>query len=459
MSSLPEHHVPAASHASRRPTHEDAAAGDVGVADPPVPPALRAGDQDAMPVLVLPAWGIDRETYERLCRHLGFTPSSTLYAKVAHYLLQVASGAPAPQGFAAWIADSAPGPLALRFVDLGTRLLMPRHPWRYRLNAIVAAHECDPVGYREMLPAQGSAGRAWLGVLATGVAVAATALPGVLWWGGRYCAYRLRGGGQRRERDYFGGKTVLVTGASRGLGLALVGRLLGLGARVVAVARSADALTALHEQAAVAGCGERLTVVAADLASPAPTSTILEHAGLDGARIDVVVANAGIKGEATGAVAPDVLRRTFAVNLFAAADAAATLAPAWRTRGDGHFVFVSSMGRWHGMVGTGAYNASKAALSVLAESLAMDLRQGGSSGVRVTVAEPGLIRTGMIAPRGLQRLLSVSAATAARRILASAARGDAVCRFPWSFACLTAAVALLPMRLRVKILARAKAVR
>jgi NAD(P)-dependent dehydrogenase (short-subunit alcohol dehydrogenase family) len=179
------------------------------------------------------------------------------------------------------------------------------------------------------------------------------------------------------------------------------------------------------------------------------------QAGLDAGRIDAVIANAGVKEESVGPGAYEALKRTFAVNVFGAVQTATAILPAWGKRGGGRVIFISSQGRWHGMARTGAYNASKAALSIFAESMAMDLRAEAAP-IRITLVEPGLIRTGMVGRGMLQNLLSVDTETAARNILQCAARGCLTCRFPFLFTMMTAAVAVLPMGLRVRVLGRVK---
>jgi NAD(P)-dependent dehydrogenase (short-subunit alcohol dehydrogenase family) len=406
--------------------------------------------------LSLPGWGIDGDLYERLCRHLGFTPSPDLYGKLSRYLLQTAATQPAPTGFARWLAELRPGRTAFGWLDIWTRLLMPASPWRYRLNAIIGIHECDPQGYREMMRGAGSGIKAWAAAISSAAALVLNLIPGFLWLCGQGCLYMVSRNTTQRERNHFEGATTLVTGASRGLGLAFVARLLSLGAYVIAVARDSAALQSLRDQAAEAGFGERLRVAAADVATPGAITEALRAAGIDGSRIDTAIINAGVKEGSAGPDAEEAVRRTFGVNVFGAMETAAALLPAWRARGKGRFIFISSLGRWHGMGMTGAYNASKAALSVLAESMAMDLRTEGFRSVQITIVEPGLIRTAMIGQGILQKLLSVDKETAARRILQSAAKGRSTCRFPFVFVVLTAVIAVLPLALRVRILARVK---
>ncbi|MDP1643956.1 MAG: SDR family NAD(P)-dependent oxidoreductase [Thiobacillus sp.] len=406
--------------------------------------------------LNIPNWGMDLAGYESACRYLGLSSDPTLHDKVARYLLLTAATHPSPTGFGRWLAELRPGRLSLGFLDVWTRLLMPSHPWRYRLNAILAVHECDPRGFREMMAQPESRIGTWLSFARISATAFLNLILGGVWLCGQACAYAATGRGLRRERAYFAGKTVLVTGATRGLGLALSARLLSLGTNVVAVVRASPALEALHSQIADAGLEKRFQIATADVAIHGALSTALAEIGVDAADIDMAVINAGIKEESSLPGTDEALKRVFGVNVFGAMDTAAALLPAFRVRGRGHLIFISSLGRWHGMPASGSYNASKAALSLLVESLAMDLRNDGRKAIRITSVEPGLIRTGMVAGGTLQDLLAVDAETAARNILQCAARGCQICRFPFLFTSMTAMIAALPMGLRVRILGRVR---
>ncbi len=138
-------------------------------------------------------WELDQPGYRLACRHLGLDGGSEkLRAKVGDYLLAVGALEPAPEGFKLYVARSGDSAWELRFIDLWTGLFWPSHPWRYRLNAILAVHECDPQG-RDSILRGGNARKA--GLIGFGLELLATALGLPFWAVGAYIGYLL---GRRR---------------------------------------------------------------------------------------------------------------------------------------------------------------------------------------------------------------------------------------------------------------------
>jgi NAD(P)-dependent dehydrogenase (short-subunit alcohol dehydrogenase family) len=180
-------------------------------------------------------------------------------------------------------------------------------------------------------------------------------------------------------------KTILVTGAGRGLGRALAQRLSDRGDAVVAHARTAAALEGVpHERALIA-----------DLEDPAGLADAVADAGIG--RLDAVVHNAGVLNVA--AVGEETLewwRRTLTVNVIAAAELTRLLLPALREAG-GHVLFLNSGAGLSAAARLGSYAASKHALKALADALRAEER---ANGVRVTSFYPSHFDTDM--QRGLR---------------------------------------------------------
>ena len=186
------------------------------------------------------------------------------------------------------------------------------------------------------------------------------------------------------------GRTVLLTGATGGLGTAIARALAARGAVPVLTGRRVDVLEPL-----AAETGGR--AVAADLADTASVDRLLAEAG----DVDVLVANAALPGSGhiTSFSAEDI-DRALAVNLRAPMVMARRLAEPMAARDGGHIVFVSSLAGKTASGGGSVYSATKFGLRGFAHALREDLRP---SGVGVSVVLPGFIRdSGMFADAGVK---------------------------------------------------------
>ena len=172
--------------------------------------------------------------------------------------------------------------------------------------------------------------------------------------------------------------SVLVTGASRGLGRAIALELTRRGHRVIATARNVDALADLPVDA-------RLPLDVTDQASV--TSAIAEAGD-----IDVLVSNAGATLRAPVESVPLAeVERLFQLNTLGALRVTQAVLPAMRARGSGRIVYVSTMAAAVPFPLNSAYAASKRALEAFAEALAIEVREFG---ITVGILRPGGISTG-----------------------------------------------------------------
>jgi len=176
--------------------------------------------------------------------------------------------------------------------------------------------------------------------------------------------------------------SVLVTGAGRGIGLAITRHLSARGWDVYATARSEGALADLARLPGVHPT--RLDM--SDRASLGALAAQLP------AQLDAVVNNAGIivNGPVEGLALAD-LSRQLDVNVTAQIGVTQAVLPKIRAA-KGRIVFISSVSGLIATPGTGAYNASKFALEALADALRIELRPWD---IRVSLIEPGPIRTDM----------------------------------------------------------------
>jgi short-subunit dehydrogenase len=187
------------------------------------------------------------------------------------------------------------------------------------------------------------------------------------------------------------GRTILLTGASGGLGHALATAFAGRGARLVLSGRRGDALESL------AATVPDARVAVADLSDPASLQALArEHPD-----VDVVVANAGIPGSgALESFSEDQIDRLLAVNLRSPIVLSRLYVPAMRARGSGHLVFMSSLSGRAPVAGGSLYSATKFGLRGFGASLRQDLR---GTGVGVSIISPGFVHdAGMFADSGAE---------------------------------------------------------
>jgi short-subunit dehydrogenase len=238
-----------------------------------------------------------------------------------------------------------------------------------------------------------------------------------------------------------GQKTILITGASSGIGAALAraearpGVTLLLWGRNAARleevanecrARGAEAHSEIFDLSDSAGFAPRLA--AADAATP----------------IDLAIFNAGLGGTAPdNAVteSPEAARAIAEVNFVAPVVGAHLMAEAMARRGGGQIVLIGSISESYPLPMAPTYAATKAGLRMFAEALRLRLKKHR---VVVTLVSPGFIDTPMSLKVTEPKPFLMKADAAARIISRRVARGDAAIVVPWQFRVIRAATGLLP---------------
>jgi NAD(P)-dependent dehydrogenase (short-subunit alcohol dehydrogenase family) len=177
-----------------------------------------------------------------------------------------------------------------------------------------------------------------------------------------------------------------ITGASRGLGRALAEEALAAGHRVAASARRPEALSVLAEK-----YSDRVLPVALDVTDLTQAQQAIQHAADHFGQIDVVVNNAGYANLASiEDVSMEDFRAQVEVVFFGTVHVTKAALPIMRRQGRGHFIQVASVGGRITTPGLAAYQSAKFAV----EGFSGVLRQEVAPlGVKVTVAEPGGMRT------------------------------------------------------------------
>jgi NAD(P)-dependent dehydrogenase (short-subunit alcohol dehydrogenase family) len=178
-----------------------------------------------------------------------------------------------------------------------------------------------------------------------------------------------------------------VTGASRGLGRAVVEEVLAAGHRVVATARDVAALRALADAS-----GDHLLPVELDVTDPAQAQRAVDAAVTAFGRLDVVVNNAGY-ARMTPVEHTDLadIRAQVESVFFGTVHVTKAALPVFRAAGGGRFLQVGTIGGWVPTGGLTSYQAAKFAVEAFSAGLAQEV---APLGIRVTVVEAGLMRTG-----------------------------------------------------------------
>jgi len=205
------------------------------------------------------------------------------------------------------------------------------------------------------------------------------------------------------------GRTVVITGASRGIGAQLAVRLAAVGARVLLLARDAEALAEVAHR-----CGPRASAHPVDLRDPDAARTVAEQLLAEHGAPAVVVHNAGHSIRRTVSASTDRfhdVQRLTGVNFTGPVALTLPLLAAMRADGGGHLVWVGSAGVGLPGPGFSAYLATKGAFEAWLRCLGPE---AAADHVQITAVQLPLVRTAMSAPtRGYDHLPALTADEAA----------------------------------------------
>jgi 3-oxoacyl-[acyl-carrier protein] reductase len=190
------------------------------------------------------------------------------------------------------------------------------------------------------------------------------------------------------------GRVALVTGGTRGIGLATAHQLAAAGATVVVAGRDA----ARAEQVAKELAAEHGTAAAGtgfDVADSAAVAAAVKAVAKEHGTIDILVASAGVLEDAlVGMIRDDLVHRMLDTNVAGTLYTVQAVARVMMRRKAGSIVLLASIVGERGNAGQTAYAASKAAVATIARSAAKEL---GPRGIRVNAVAPGVIATDMTA--------------------------------------------------------------
>jgi len=200
----------------------------------------------------------------------------------------------------------------------------------------------------------------------------------------------------RSLQEELGGKHVMITGASSGIGRATALKIAAAGGVPLLVARNVEKLEEVRAE--IVAAGGTAYVYAADIADMESVDRLVERVLADHRNVDMLVNNAGRSIRRSIALSYDRFHdfeRTMQLNYFGAVKLIIGLLPHMRERGSGHIVNISSIGVQTNPPRFSAYVASKAALDAFTRVVASETI---GDGVTFTTIHMPLVRTPMIAP-------------------------------------------------------------
>jgi 3-dehydrosphinganine reductase len=207
------------------------------------------------------------------------------------------------------------------------------------------------------------------------------------------------------------GKTIYITGATRGMGLAAAKALVAHGAHVLLLSREPDADALAEVAKACASADQRVAHLCVDVADRAAVASTIEQAQAEFGAPDMVIHGAGIGSAREFAdMAFEEFDRVMRVNLYGTRHVVEAVLPAMLRKGRGKIVLVGSMGGYVPVYGYTAYGASKFAVVGFAQCLRYELKPRG---VEIACFCPGQVETPGLAD---ERLVVHPAARALKAI-------------------------------------------
>lgn len=244
-------------------------------------------------------------------------------------------------------------------------------------------------------------------------------------------------------------KNVLITGASSGIGLALVRDYLHQGHKVIAVARNIHNLDAL-----VSEYGQMCIPLSVDLTDKSNCTSAAEKLTNSINYLDVAILNAGTcEYVDVDQLSSEPFDKVMSINWHGTINSFLWVMPFLRrAMGSGktvNLVAVSSMASVLPMPRSQAYGASKVAIEYLVNSLRVDL---ANEPIHLSIVRPGFVKTPLTARNDFPMPWLVTTEQAAKKIVRGIEKGSWLIEFPWPMVLLMKLVACLPMRWQVKLL-------
>ncbi|MGI5452784.1 SDR family NAD(P)-dependent oxidoreductase [Streptomyces sp. CA-249302] len=244
-------------------------------------------------------------------------------------------------------------------------------------------------------------------------------------------------------------RTVLIVGASSGIGAEVARRLAPGGNRLVITARRAPELAAVAKE--IRSGGGSCLDIAADALDPEAAAGVVAAAVTEYGSVDVALLNAGQGPDmAMDQVGVPDVARIMALNYDVVVNYLIPLIQQMTTQADGGLVaHTNSLAGLMGIPRQGPYSAAKAAVRTLLDAARVEL---APRGVRFTSIHPGFVATERISDDGLPKPFQISQERAARYVVRALEKEPANAYFPWPTAALVRTLRNLPTPVSARVL-------
>ena len=238
-------------------------------------------------------------------------------------------------------------------------------------------------------------------------------------------------------------KTVMITGASSGIGKGLAMTIAARGGRLALIARREDALNEIVNE--IRAANGTAIAAAADVRDAEALRQAADKIRAELGPIDVLIANAGVGvTDHANNLDPHKVSEVMNINVLGAVNSVAAVLPEMVERKSGHLVAIASLAGYRGLAKSAAYCASKAALSSFFESLRIDLRH---TGVTVSIIYPGFIKTPLTSGRQAKMPYLMELDDGVKKIVSAIEKGKKSYAFPWQLATIVRSSLLMPSSL------------